>query len=457
MATMNEFYTNWMESQSGLMKNWMEAFQPAVLTNGAAKAQKENPANPYAAILESQMGFMKQWMDNTLNAAEQARELMSGKSSNDGAAVMNFYEQWMHSQSDAMKRWMEASRRNQTFFNDYMAAGASTTTAMNNVFKLYDSWKNVASTWTTPTTSPFGKASDVQKMMQDMFKPMFASPNAYTKLMEFWMPFVRAMQEYPTDVEKLRELANPEKYKEMLDRLFEFASPNAIQNYVEQMQEFAQNFQASSQDATKRLASMMEKNAQALAEMMMGNPDNAMKLYNSMMSNYRKTFDMMQEFTGSRRDTEATKLATELVKRSGDYITKLTQYQYSLYTTGQKAIEKVMESVTETAQNPATYESYDAFFKAWVETNEESYNLLFKSKDFVALQKELAHVTNDVRDTFQSIMELFLQDYPVVLRSEVAELQKTVTDLQKKFRDIASADDEPKAAAKPAAKATAKR
>jgi Skp family chaperone for outer membrane proteins/polyhydroxyalkanoate synthesis regulator phasin len=456
---MNEFYTNWMESQSSMMKNWMESFQPAVLTNGAAKSQKENPANPYAAMLESQMSFMKQWMDNTLHAAEQARELMSGKSSNDGSAVVNFYQNWMSTQNDAMKHWMDASRKNQTFFNDYMAAGASTTTAMNNIFKLYDSWRNLASSWTTGSMSanmPFGKASDMQKMMQDMFKPMFTSPNAYTKMMEFWMPFVRAMQEYPTDVEKLRELASPEKYKELLDRMFEFSSPNAMNQYVEQMQEFAQTFNASTQDATKRLAGMMEKNAQALAEMMMGNPDNAMKLYNSMMSNYRKTFDMMQEFTGSRRDTEATRLATELMKRSGDYMTKLTQYQYSLYTTGQKAMEKVVDTITETAQNPANYESYDAFFKAWVETNEETYNHLFKSKEFVALQKELASVTNDVRDTFQSIMELFLQDYPVVLRSEVEELQKTVTDLQKKFHDLASADDEPKAA-KPSTKATAKR
>jgi len=430
MATMNDFYKTWMDSQTNLMNSWSGAFQPAQKNGSHSTAAA---ANPYQAILETQMNVMKQWMDNTMQSAEHARELFSGKSTNDGAAVMNFYEQWMKSQTEMMQRWMESAQKSQTFMSDYMNASTSSLGAMNQVFKLYDSWRNLASTWTVPTNTPWGKMMEMPKVLQDSLKQMFGSSNAYMSVMEFWMPLFRAMQEYPMDMEKIREYMEPARYKDVLDRVFDFASPKAMQDYMTQMQEFTKQFTASAQDSTKQLAQMMEKNSKALAEMMMGNPDHAMKLYNSMMSNYRKAFDMMMDMSGARKDSEAVKLASELVKRSSDYAVKLAEFQYSVYTTSQKAVEKVVEMATETAQKPEIFQSYDAFFKAWTEMNEEAFDHLFTSKEFKKLQKELTDSGVEVRNTFQGMMELFLQDYPVVLRSEVEELQKTVYDLQKKF------------------------
>jgi tetratricopeptide (TPR) repeat protein len=456
MATVNEYYQTWMDSQMNLVKSWGEAFQnPFIASNGNGKTKASSSTQatsdlPWTAMVENQMQMMKQWIDTSIKAMDSARELMSGNAAVDGSDVKTWYEQWMSSQTEMMQRWIESVRKTQTLATDYIQANTTTMNAMNQAFKLYDSWRAIATSWAAPSTSPFGKMMDVPKAYQEMVKNVFTAPNTYTKMLELWMPMFRAMQEYPMDVEKLREYFEPARYKEVLDRIFEFTSTKQMQQYLEHVRSFAQQFASSAQDSTKQLAQMMEKNAHAMAEMMMGNPESAMRLYNSMMSNYRKSFDIMLEATGARKDSELNHLASELVKRSTDYAIKVAHYQFGMYTTAQKAAEKMLATYTETAQKPEIFESYDAFFKAWASTNEEAFNHFVRSKEFVAMQKELNAAALEVRNTYQQLLELFLKDYPVVLRSEVEELQNTVQDLQTKLRSVADSGDEPKTSAKKA-------
>jgi hypothetical protein len=723
MATMNEFYKTWADSQTAMMNSIMTGVSNAVTNSSKAantygsqlveqaneafstmadqtsatakkaKSQKEsqkeskdakdaktsasatNPLNaftemtntlgtfnqavnqsmsdsmaslnssahafgkPYQALLDAHMSLMQQWMESTMNTAEAARKLASGKTANDGDAVLDVYEQWTKNQSAAAKRWADTTKKSQAFFVDATNASATGADALNNLLKLYGSWQSLTNamsgmasgmangmtsgmasgnpvTWqnwqpffsadpavnpalkammnptegfatgfaTNPMmqtlnalntnlaslmnpfankfanpfgasfpsafpsafpspfgTSPnaffnfvnsFGKSggnganawmpsaitefplvkmtiafneslaaltSSMQSSMQESMKTMmddagtgfdakamsaeftrlmesatkmvFGSPNAYMTMMEQWAPLMRVMQESPMDAEKIsqtaRDIFAPEHYKAVLDNMFSFDGQEGFQRYAADLQAFAQQFtgaaQHSLQTASTHAMAMFEQNMTTLNGSMNKtfatllrdfsayseehgmegmSADAAMKLYNSMMTNYRKAFDMMLETSGVqmsdslkammgvKEDTAMTDLAALLLEQTMNYTKSVAQFQLSVYTTGQQTMEQVLDLTKTTAENAENFKNFDTFFEAWSDANTNAYKILFNSKDFTAKQKDLARAANDIRATYQSMIEHSLQDYPVVLRSEITELRDTVKQLQ---------------------------
>ncbi|MBL7992870.1 MAG: hypothetical protein JNN25_15650, partial [Candidatus Kapabacteria bacterium] len=83
---------------------------------------------------------------------------------------------------------------------------------------------------------------------------------------------------------------------------------------------------------------------------------------------------------------------------------------------------------------------------------------------YTAVQSTLAQTSSLLHKDFERLFEVMLKDFPVVTRSHVDELAKTVFELKRKVRDLEkhgaedSEGEEPKASAKSAPKkATARK
>jgi polyhydroxyalkanoate synthesis regulator phasin len=107
-----------------------------------------------------------------------------------------------------------------------------------------------------------------------------------------------------------------------------------------------------------------------------------------------------------------------------------------MYVTGQQAMEKVMEAISKRIKEGAEIKTYDEFFRLWTEINEDEYFELFKTEEFSNIQGTMLDSALDARRHIHQLMELYLEDYPIALRSEMNDVYKTVHDLRRKVREL---------------------
>ena len=88
-------------------------------------------------------------------------------------------------------------------------------------------------------------------------------------------------------------------------------------------------------------------------------------------------------------------------------------------------MEKVVESIAEKIKNKEDIADFDQFFRLWAEVNEKDFLELFKTEEFAKLQGVVLDVSLDTRRYFQQLMELYLEDFPIALRSEMDDVYKT--------------------------------
>jgi hypothetical protein len=113
---------------------------------------------------------------------------------------------------------------------------------------------------------------------------------------------------------------------------------------------------------------------------------------------------------------------------------KNTKYQYLMYATGMGAMDKVAEQMARDIKEGKKIKGFEEFFDLWLSVSEKRYLELFQTDDFSRLQGEFLDAALDVRRYFFKLVELYLYDTPIVARSEMDELYKTVYDLKKKVR-----------------------
>ncbi len=82
-------------------------------------------------------------------------------------------------------------------------------------------------------------------------------------------------------------------------------------------------------------------------------------------------------------------------------------------------------------------------FSEWVKTNEELFTDLFSSEEFSKVKGETLNLSMEVKKYFEQQFENNFRNFPVVFKSEVDELYKTIHELKKQVRELKAQLNEP--------------
>jgi len=338
-----------------------------------------------------------------------------------------FFDAWLKSQRKFLENWIEATKNlQQTFFTLGGTKGGTTDTA-RDVFSLYHSWIRTV-----------GKSFDeIMKSYplsigKDTFSKIFSGADAYMKLYEFWTPILKAFEERSFAPESYKDLLDPSKYKDVIDKVFGFSSPDTITEFYGQASKIIETWGSSAQQFVKPWAEAIQKNTEAFPDIVSGKTEASLNMFHNLYSAFENTFGKVFKMPPIGKDREKIELMMKSLDKYSVYMAKNTEFQHSIYVAGEKAMEKVLNAISQKIKEGAEIKSYDEFFKLWTDTNEEEYFELFKSEEFSKLQGQLLDAALDTRRHFQKITEMFLEDFPVPVRSEMDDVYKTIYDLKKK-------------------------
>lgn len=339
-----------------------------------------------------------------------------------------YFDYWLNSQKSVIENWMDMTK---SFQKAFMGLGDSRGGMIHEFSNFYNSWiKTVGNFFDNMMTSfPMG-------LGKDTFAKLFTGADAYVKLYDYWKPLYEGILSKEVTVENLKNFMDPAKYKEVIDKIFGFNQADTLTELFGQSSKLVETWGSSVQNFVKPWAEAMQKNFSAFPNFSEGKADSNLNMIHNMYNAFQQTAGKALKMPQVGKDREKLELLMTCIDKYSVYIAKNTEFQYVIYQTGQKAMEKVAKTIAEKVGKGGEVKHYDEFFKIWTDENENEYFELFKTDKFSKLQGELLSAAMDTKKHFNKLMELYLADFPVVVRSEIDDLYLTVYQLRKRVRSL---------------------
>ena len=146
------------------------------------------------------------------------------------------------------------------------------------------------------------------------------------------------------------------------------------------------------------------------------------------------------KLTGAGKEKESIESIIALMDKVTEYSIKQSELQHHLQNTMRASVENVAKEYSEKFQNPDFTKAPETqeVYNEWIKTNEKLFGELFASEEFSKIKGDTMSLAMDVKKHFEKQFESVLVNFPVVLKSDVEELQKTIYDLKKQVKDLQS-------------------
>ncbi len=279
-------------------------------------------------------------------------------SSESGSAL---FENWSKFQKEFFDKWGESAENFQKVFK-----GVDRTKDVNgntqDIFSLYQSWKDT-----------FGKYFDVMiknnpiNVNTDTMSKLFSSADVYVKLYEFWEPLIKAFQERAIDPDSYKDLFDPSKYKEMINKVFGFSSPETMKEFYDQTSKLIETWGSKAQLFVNPWTDAIQKNINAYHDFSKGDYEAAYNIFHNLYSGFESTSGKAFKMPAVGKDREEIELMLKTLDRYSVFLAKNTEFQHKIYLTGQDAMEKVIESIAQKTREKEDITSFNEFVKKYKE------------------------------------------------------------------------------------------
>ena len=424
-SKMNEFYENWMNTQSNWAKQIWEMSQENAKKFGAEATTNPfanftgnagtNPfanwtggnTNPFAAWTGANANPFANWTTPTANP-------FMNNSSNPWANWMN----QMHTNN-----WMNQMQNMNPFNTD------SVKKANEGMTTLYNQYQNFLNSNFSEWSKNFQNGT-----VQDAYKNMLSSGEGFTKFAEMWTPMFKSIQDNTFNMDTYKKFMNPEMYKDFMDKFFGFlpeSSRKQMQDMTNMMTDGAKQMSNSAMGGYQQMRDMMSK---------MGNGS---EMFGKMQEGYTNWYNQMNEaaapFTKMMTPTKHSKTIQEwadIANLVSLYNLKNSELQYMVYTQGTKVMDKLAENTAKKVQDGTEVTSMLALYQEWLGISDKVYVSLFESKEYSELMAEVSALQMKIRKDMEMQMEKAFKDVPVATRSEMDEVYRTIHDLKTQIRQL---------------------
>ncbi len=428
MKTNNPVLDNLVETQTQFLNNWMDSAKKvqAAFTTGTMAGEGQNL---YKEFFDKQMSL--------LNNMQQSASGMFGNTNND---PQEFFRNWFNQQAGYAKQMADFTQSIQNSFanfgkpaQDYMSGFGQTNTAFSNI---YNSWLNTLNTSYDAMSRNMNGAFN-----KNVFANFMQGNQVYAKMQEFFQPMADAMQKGQFNFEAYKKHFTAENYsalaKQMFGTLYNDNSVSEVYNNgLKQLQQFFTVQNNLGKEYFAQMQSMKDNFPQLFNT---GTAANLKDLYTQMQDVFGKTFEPLMKLVSPGKEKENAEAVIALMDKMAQYSIRQAELQAQLQETAKKGVEKIAEKYAAKMSDPKTLTEVpnaEEMYKEWVKVNEELFTELFASDEFSKIKGDTINLGMDVKKHFESQFESMFQNYPIVFKSEVEEMQKTIHELRKQVKDL---------------------
>ncbi|MBF0458714.1 MAG: hypothetical protein HQK99_12565 [Nitrospirae bacterium] len=339
----------------------------------------------------------------------------------------SFFESLLKVQKEFINNWVQTAAG---ISKNFQSVGMPGEGSGSDVMGLYNVWFKTVG----------GSIDEMMKkypagLGKDTVSKVFQGFDSYMKVYEFWQPVIKAVQDNAFNPDNIKDLADPVKLKALMDKLFGFSNPESASELLGQSSKVIETWGASAQNFASPWLDAVQRSMSSFFDVSTANDPNAgINVFHNFYGAFEKTFGKAFKAPQVGKDREKLELLLRTLDLYTVYIAKNAEFQHKIYIAGEKASKKVVEAIANKIKAGEEIKSYNDFYKMWTEINEAEYFELFNTEEFSSIQGALLESALEFRKHFHKLMELYLSDFPIPVRSEIDDMYKTLYELKKKVR-----------------------
>jgi len=346
--------------------------------------------------------------------------------------------------NDIMSQWMKLQ---QTFWKEWITFTEKAVESMMTMGKLgLSGGEEIAAPWKLYRNwlESFQKVfeeKDKEGLGATVFNRLFSASRVYLDLLDFWSKTLSSFKEVsfgePLTVEKIRDIRQQwiGHYQAMMESLWG-GIPSA------ELRDTAKAFSSTSIAASDFMWSFIEptfKNMAQLPEVMervaKGDRGAVADLGGVFVKNYEETIGKALLAPSIGYFKEFNERMNHMIYAYIQFNTSKASFYSLFYDTGMRAAEKVYEKWMEFVGKEITPETFREFYRVWWTINEEVFQELFRSEEFVKLSRDVTSRGLLFRKWVDDLFEQILKFTSLPSKRDMDEIYQSLYDLKKEVRN----------------------
>lgn len=426
MKTSNPILDNLVETQTNFVNNWMDS------------AKKMQAAFASGNLAQEGQTLYKEFLDKQMNLLKQS----SGSFTHGENDPQEFFKNWFNQQAAYAKQMADFGQSiGNSYQNygkpaqDYMANFGQANTAFTNI---YNSWLNTLNTSYDSMSKNMSGAFN-----KDVFSNFMQGNQVYAKMQEFFQPMITAMQKGQFNADAFKNQFSADYYNDLTKQMMGgFYNQSAVKEVYDNGIQQLQNFFANQNNLGKEYYAQMQSISKEFPQMFNGSTANNLKEFYGQVHNvFSKTFEPLLKVANPGKEKENAEEVIALMDKVAEYSIKQAELQSYLQTTTRQSVEKIAQHYSEKYADPKNMTqlpSAEEMYNEWIKVNEKLFTELFASEEFSKVKGEALSLSMDVKKHFEKQFENSFSNFPLVFKSEVEDMQKTIYDLKKQVKDLQS-------------------
>jgi len=274
-----------------------------------------------------------------------------------------------------------------------------------------------------------------------VFKRITSSAEIYLEVLDFWAKVLSAAPELaagkPLSEEQVKELHDEwmRNYRSLMASLWGSAPSGEMQDLLKALSgppgagaESAWAFLGPTLTSMSQLPGLFQR-------LVKGDRGAAAELGGVFAKNYEETMGkaLLAPTIGYFREFQEH--INKAIYAYGQYTTAKTAFLSFLQSAGIAAAEKVFERFIEFSPKEITPETYKELYKLWCNTNEEVYQGVSRSKEFVALAKQMVEQGLLLRQELDEISDHVLKFTNFPSKKDMDEIYRAIYETKRDLRE----------------------
>jgi hypothetical protein len=426
MNNSKELFETVMETQQKAMNSLVETankFQEAM--------KSENP-------MEKSTEVYKNWWENQMAMFNNTttEHKTENKVNETFEKSEEFFKNMYTAQLDAFKK---AADFNLGMYNTLNSFGKTTTETNQNFLDLNSTWNTLFESWNKTLNSTMHSLNAMMpgSTHQELFKNAMNTNALYFKLQEFYKPFFQAFQTKDFSFEGMKKMFDPSNYKKVTEELFSSFFPTTnLNTMLESNMKMVKDFFANNTTLNKDFQEYWKLFTDKFPHMISGDFAKFTETFKGFNTSLTETFSPIMKLVAPSKEKENVELAMINFDKAAAYQLKLNELQNHLYKTGQHVSTDMFTYLTEKMKETTMTTSFQPFFNEWVNINEKHYTNLFSTEEFSKLKADLTTLSFEIKKNLEKQFENRIESLPLVVKSEMDELYKTIHDLKKTVKTL---------------------
>ncbi|MFO0322493.1 MAG: poly(R)-hydroxyalkanoic acid synthase subunit PhaE [Bacteroidota bacterium] len=428
MKTNNPIIENIIDSQATAINTWIDSAKKiqAAFTSGNPIGEAQNI---YKDILEKQVAVFNGFQSNNGNSF-----------TNGNYNPEEFFKNWYSQQLNVIKQLTDF---NQSIYNSTINYGKTANDINNSFSTMNNAWTNIYNNWigTINTTYDTLSSSIKNPFNKDIFKHYFEGSQLNSKIQEVFQPILKAIQNNDYSIETWKTINNPDNYKKITEQVFgSFFNQGNLNDVFENSTKQLQNFFVNQNNLGKEYFEQIKNINAQFPELFSGNSEQIKDLYSKINNVFGKTFEPLLKLTNVGKEKENIESTIELLDKVSELSIKQSELQSHLYKTMQSSIEDLVKETQDKYKDlqagTFTPPSANDLYNEWVKRSEKLYSDLFNTDEFSKVKADVLSLNLDVKKHFEKQFENLFEQYPIIFKSELEEVYKTIHDLKNTVKEL---------------------